>query len=189
MYLCSFFREYVETNLFFAAAQQVLPVGANHRRLSFCRESCCRPLDHRTRNRSRLVAMVDVRPPTSGSSLCSFINLLQHWRLLAQRPFKMHGDSRFRLGREVAVSINRNSLGSPCRFRQSFFFHSPARNRFSLTYRESVKTCTRVTLSHGLFSRIHFRTQIQASSSIRLLLLSSQPKSTICSSSRSKWSG
>src|ERR1022692_2172903 len=51
------------------------------------------------------------------------------------------------------------SLGSPCGFRQSFVFHAPARNRFSLTYRESVKTCTRVTLSQGLFWRTHFRTQ------------------------------
>src|ERR1039458_1227294 len=74
------------------------------------------------------------------------------------------------------------SLGSPCWFLQSFFFHSLARIRFSFTYRESVKTCTRVTLSHGPLSRIHFRTRIQASSSIRLLLLSLHPKSTICRS-------
>src|SRR6266851_6991935 len=76
------------------------------------------------------------------------------------------------------------SLGSPCRYLQSFFFHSLARFRLSLTYCESVKTCTRVTLSHGAFSRIHLSTRIQASSSILLLLLSSHPKSTICSSSR-----
>src|ERR1035437_5046425 len=81
------------------------------------------------------------------------------------------------------------SLGSPCWFLQSFFFHSLVRIRFSFTYRESVKTCTRVTLSHGPFSRIHLSTRIQGSSSIRLLLLSSHTKSTICSSSRSKWSG
>src|ERR1019366_3692942 len=128
-------------------------------------------------------------PPRVAAAFAALSTLFRTGDLLPNVHSKCPAIPVFAWAESSCFHKSEFSLGSPCWFRQSFFFHSPARNRFSLTYRESVKTCTRVTLSQGLFWRTHFGTQIQASSSIRLLLLSSHPKSTICSSSRSKWSG
>lgn len=59
---------------------------------------CPRAPQDRSRPNQISKATVDVRPSPSGSSLCGLINSSQNWRLFAQRPFKMHRDSRFRMG-------------------------------------------------------------------------------------------
>src|SRR5579872_670123 len=94
------FAHDVKANLLLSPPEEVLTIWSNDSHLTLRGEPSRRSFDHRTSDSSGLVAAIYVRASASCRSFGGFINPLQNWRLFAEGPFKVDGDSGLGVSRE-----------------------------------------------------------------------------------------